>query len=84
MGWPPVAKGGTKSRSSGKKKGNSGYRQSATDLSEGTSRWNRAPSLLPRKLFVNRTGGLFAGAHGEDDRGGARDDVAAGIDALFD
>ena len=28
-------------------------------------------------------GGLAAGAHGQDDRGGAGDDVAAGEDALL-
>jgi hypothetical protein len=38
-------------------------------------------SLLSRQVCVNGPGGLLAGAHGEDHRGGAGDDVAAGINA---
>ena len=35
------------------------------------------------QVLVDRAGGLAAGAHGQDHGGGARDDVAAGEDALL-
>ena len=55
-----------------KKKGNSGYRQPAKQTyRKGHAGRNRTLSLFSRKVCVNGPGGLLAGAHGEDHRGGA-------------